>query len=795
MHASWQARVASFVVRRRVKPALADMRNLAAVRQVFNQPLKPPGGVRYTEATLGGVAGEWVDAEGLAGATGMAGEAVSVPTTLLYLHGGGFVGCSPRTHRPITAALALQGLRVFVPDYRLAPEHPFPAAALDALAVFRALRSDAAGQAGRLVVAGDSAGGNLALGLMLTLRDAGEALPDAAALFSPATDLTGGSPSITLNADRDAMFNGPELTHLADIYLAGADRALPLASPLLGDLSGLPPLLVHVGETESLRDDALRLVQKAREAGVAVDLQVFPVVPHVWQNLHRLPEARRSVRAAARFLRQAQRSDAAETPDVLIVGAGLSGIGAAVHLQRDCPDKTFTLLEARDSLGGTWDLFRYPGVRSDSDMYTLGYQFKPWRAAKAIADGPAIRDYITETAVEHGLGAHIRTRHRLVSADWSANEGRWTVEIERGPQRERLRMKPRFLLFCSGYYNYAQGHRPRFPGEQQFAGTLVHPQFWPKGLDYAGKRVVVVGSGATAVTLVPEMARSAAHVTMLQRSPTYVVARPAIDTVAETLKRWLPATWAYRLVRAKNVLMGMYFYRLARKYPAQAKARMVAMVRAQLGPDFDVAKHFTPQYKPWDQRVCLVPDGDLFKALREGRASVVTDQIDRFTEHGIRLQSGQTLAADIVVTATGLQLNMLGDVKISRDGQPVDLSQAMVYKGMMYSGLPNLANTFGYTNASWTLKADLTSRYFCRLIKHMTRHGDTVFTPTRDAAVKPEPFLDFSSGYVSRAVDLLPKQGDRKPWRLYQNYLLDLLALRWGKVADGVMAFGRAGRD
>jgi len=681
---------------------------------------------------------------------------------------------------------------VFAPDYRLAPEHPFPAAPQDVLAVYRALRAEA--PTGRIVVAGDSAGGNLALGLMLTLREADEPLPAAAALFSPALDLTGSSPSIALNAGRDAMFEPAQLRLMGETYLAGAGPTQPLASPLLGDLAGLPPLLVHVGESELLRDDSVRLAQKAREAGVTVDLQVYPGVAHVWQLVHQLPESRRSVRAAAAFLLSAQPRQQPEELDVLIVGAGLSGIGAAVHLQRDCPDKSFTLLEAREAIGGTWDLFRYPGIRSDSDMYTLGYEFKPWRAAKAIADGASIRDYIRETAVEHGIGAHIRTQHRLVSADWSAAEGRWTVEVERGPQRQRVQMKPRFLMFCSGYYNYAQGHRPQFPGEAQFSGTVVHPQFWPEGLDYAGKRVVVIGSGATAVTLVPEMARTAAHVTMLQRSPSYVVARPGTDAIAETLKRWLPAGLAYRLVRAKNVLLGMYFYRVMRKYPGPAKARLVRMVREALGPQFDVDKHFKPNYKPWDQRLCLVPDGDLFKALREGRASVATDQIASFTPQGIQLASGEALKADVIVTATGLQLSLLGDVKLTLGGQPVNPADLLVYKGMMFSGLPNLANTFGYTNASWTLKADLTARYFCRLLHHMDRHGHQVFTPTRGAEVQPEPFLDFTSGYVQRAAALLPKQGDRTPWRLYQNYVLDWVALRWGKVEDGVMAFARSGR-
>jgi cation diffusion facilitator CzcD-associated flavoprotein CzcO len=601
---------------------------------------------------------------------------------------------------------------------------------------------------------------------------------------------------LELNADRDAMFHGRELVHLAEAYLQGADPAQPLASPLLGDLRGLPPLMIHVGQDEALRDDSLRLARKAREAGVTVELQVFPAVAHVWQMVHFLPEARRSVAAAGRFLREARPRTTAETFDVVIIGAGLSGIGAAVHLQQDCPGKSFTLLESRHTLGGTWDLFRYPGVRSDSDMYTLGYRFRPWRNAQAIADGPAIRKYVADTAAEHGIEPQIRYGHRVIGADWLPDDACWAVTVERSvpgeTRTETLSLRARFLLFCSGYYDYAQGHRPHFPDEERFAGALVHPQFWPEQLDYAGKRVVVIGSGATAVTLVPEMAKTAAHVTMLQRSPSYVVERPGTDAIAEALKRWLPATLAYRLVRLKNVSQQIYYYALARKYPEQAKTRLVGLVQQALGPQFDVARHFTPHYKPWDQRVCLVPDGDLFHSLREGRASVVTDQIERFTEHGIRLQSGQELPADVIVTATGLQLNVQGGVKLSIAGVPVDAASLLVYKGMMFSGVPNLASTFGYTNASWTLKADLTADYVCRLLKHMDRHGLAVCTPARDANETPEPFLTFASGYVQRAIAMLPKQGQRKPWRLYQNYVLDWLTLRLGRVDDGVMAFAAA---
>jgi cation diffusion facilitator CzcD-associated flavoprotein CzcO len=478
--------------------------------------------------------------------------------------------------------------------------------------------------------------------------------------------------------------------------------------------------------------------------------------------------------------------------DVLIVGAGLSGIGAAVHLQRDCPDKSYAILEGRDAIGGTWDLFRYPGIRSDSDMYTLGYSFKPWRQAKAIADGPSIRSYIDETATEHGIERHIRFGHMVRRASWSSADARWTVEAEQGPDRQTVRFTCNFLLMCSGYYSYAEGHRPEFAGEARFKGPIVHPQFWPEDLDYSGKRVVVIGSGATAVTLVPEMAKQAAHVTMLQRSPTYVVSRPAEDSIAERLKRHLPAMLAYRLVRWKNVLMGMFFFNLARKRPDKVKAGIIDMVRQQLGPDYDVATHFTPRYNPWDQRLCLVPDADLFDAIKGGRASVVTNHIEGFTETGIRLKSGAELEADVVVTATGLKLNLLGDVEFSIDGERRNLSKCLSYKGMMFSDVPNLAYSFGYTNASWTLKADLTAEYLCRLLNHMDRRRTPIATPRRDPSVEEEPFLDFSSGYVQRALDVLPRQGSKKPWKLYQNYAFDLFTLRFGKVDDGTMTFTRA---
>jgi monooxygenase len=478
--------------------------------------------------------------------------------------------------------------------------------------------------------------------------------------------------------------------------------------------------------------------------------------------------------------------------DVIIVGAGLSGIGAAYHLQANCPGRTYAILEGREAIGGTWDLFRYPGIRSDSDMYTLGYSFRPWTDPKAIADGPSILRYVRETASEYGIDRHIRFRHHVKRASWSSEQARWMLEAERGPEKELVRYTCGFLLMCSGYYNYAEGHRPEFPGEARFQGTLVHPQFWPKDLDYTNKRVVVIGSGATAVTLVPEMSKTAAHVTMLQRSPTYIVSRPAEDRLANGLRRWLPVKLAYGLTRWKNVLLSMFFFNLSRKRPERVKKFITGMVREHLGAGYDVATHFTPSYNPWDQRVCLVPDGDLFQSIKQGRASVVTEQIDTFTEKGLRLRSGQELEADVIVTATGLELQLLSDIAFTIDGEPRELSKSLCYKGMMFSDVPNLAYAFGYTNASWTLKVDLTSEYVCRLLNHLQRTGDSICMPRHDPAVEERPFLDFSSGYVQRAADRMPKQGSKRPWRLYQNYVLDLFTLSFGKVDDGTMRFSRA---
>ncbi len=477
--------------------------------------------------------------------------------------------------------------------------------------------------------------------------------------------------------------------------------------------------------------------------------------------------------------------------DVVIVGAGLSGIGAGYHLQANCPGKSYVILEGRDAIGGTWDLFRYPGIRSDSDMYTLGYAFKPWLEAKAIADGPSILKYVRETARENGIDKHIRYGHSVKSAAWSSEDAAWTVETVRD-EGEVVRFTCNFLFLCGGYYNYAAGYTPDFAGTERFKGAIVHPQKWPEDLDYSGKRVVVIGSGATAVTLVPEMAKTAARVVMLQRSPTYVVSRPAEDKFAIWLRSWLPPMVAYGVTRWRNVLLQLYFYRLARRKPEKIKSFLLDMVRKELGPDYDVATHFTPRYNPWDQRVCLVPDADLFDAVRSGKAEVVTDQIESFTETGLKLKSGAELAADVVVTATGLNLQVLNGLALSVDGRAVEPAKTMSYKGMMYSDVPNLASSFGYTNASWTLKCDLTCEYVCRVLNHMDATGTRQATPrVTDPTIEPQPWLDFSSGYVQRSIGQFPKQGSKAPWKLHQNYALDLMNLKFAKVDDGVLEFSK----
>ena len=481
--------------------------------------------------------------------------------------------------------------------------------------------------------------------------------------------------------------------------------------------------------------------------------------------------------------------------DVLIVGAGLSGIGAAVHLQTDCPGKSYAILEGRERSGGTWDLFQYPGIRSDSDMFTLGYSFKPWTEAKAIADGPSILGYIRETAREHGVEQKIRYQRRVVRADWSSADTRWTVEVERTDTGETEQLTCSFLFGCTGYYNYAEGYTPQFEGTDRFRGEIVHPQHWPEQLDYSGKRVVVIGSGATAVTLVPSMAeQGAAHVTMLQRSPTYIVALPGRDPIADVLRSKLPPRVAYPIVRWKNVTLQATMYGLSRRAPRFMRRVLRRGVERQLPPGYDVDTHFNPRYDPWDQRICLVPDADLFKAIRSGDASVVTDRIETFTESGLKLASGAELEADVIVTATGLNLQLLGGMEIGVDGRSVDMADTVGYKGMMFSGLPNMAVTLGYTNASWTLKADLCAEYVCRLLNHMDANGYSVVTPRGpDPSAPTQPFLDLRSGYVLRSLDALPKQGDRTPWRLHQNYARDILLLRRGPIEDDAIAFSRDG--
>lgn len=482
--------------------------------------------------------------------------------------------------------------------------------------------------------------------------------------------------------------------------------------------------------------------------------------------------------------------------DVLIVGAGLSGIAAGYHLQVRCPEKRYAILEGRAAIGGTWDLFRYPGVRSDSDMFTLGFSFRPWTGTQSIADGASILEYLRATAREFGIDRKIRCNQRVRSAAWSSADARWTVVVETGGGNETVRYTCDFLYLCSGYYSYEAGYLPQFPGSETFQGTLLHPQQWPEDLDYSGKRVVVIGSGATAVTLVPAMAATAAQVTMLQRSPSYVVSLPTTDRIAAALRRALPEQLAYRAVRWKNVLLSSAFYQFCRRAPKAARSLIRRGVMRALPPGYPVDTDFNPRHQPWDQRLCLVPGADLFKAIRTGRAVIVTDQIETFTEHGLRLKSGKELRADIIVTATGLQLLPGGGIALEVDGNRIDPGKTLSYKGLMLSGVPNLAICIGYINASWTLRAELSSLYVCRLLNYMARHGYRQCVPHNDdPSLAGEPLLELSSGYVQRSVAALPKQGPKRPWRMRQNYLLDLLDMRFGAVNDGAMLFSRGGRN
>ncbi|MFZ2502547.1 MAG: NAD(P)/FAD-dependent oxidoreductase [Nocardioides sp.] len=473
--------------------------------------------------------------------------------------------------------------------------------------------------------------------------------------------------------------------------------------------------------------------------------------------------------------------------DVVIIGAGLSGIGAAARLRAEHPFKSVALLEARTATGGTWDLFRYPGVRSDSDMYTLGFRFRPWRGERSLAAGSDIVRYLRETAAEHGVEPLIRLQHRVISAAWDSAAARWTLTV-RTPAGEQT-ITCTLLWSCAGYYDYSGGHRPVWAGEERYGGRIVHPQEWPADVDYAGQRVAVIGSGATAVTLVPAMAASAAHVTMVQRSPSYVVTLPGRDRLAERLRARLPARAAYRLIRGKGIALSALGYRLSRRFPERVKRVLVDGVRRQLPPGYDVDRDFTPTYRPWDQRVCFVPDGDLFAALSSGRASVVTGEIERFTERGLRMRDGTDVAADLVVTATGLRLLPFGGVPLTVDGAQVVLPETVAYRALMLGGVPNFVFTVGYTNASWTLKADLVADYVCRLLTELDSRDERAVVPVPDPRVRRSPFMEFESGYVQRALGLLPQQGDRPPWRLRQNYLADRRTLRRAPIDDGTLRF------
>ncbi len=487
--------------------------------------------------------------------------------------------------------------------------------------------------------------------------------------------------------------------------------------------------------------------------------------------------------------------------DVLIIGAGVSGIDAACHLARECPGKSYAILERRERLGGTWDLFRYPGIRSDSDMFTFGYSFRPWNETRVLADGPSIRQYVADTAAEYGADQHIRYGLKVLHSSWSSADGRWTVEVRNEKTRRKQRFTANYLIAATGYYDYDQGYRPQFPGEERFAGPIVHPQHWPEDLDYAGKRVVIIGSGATAVTLVPAMAPDAGHVTMLQRSPTYIMSLPSVDKISQGMRRFLPDAAVWRMTRRRNITIQRALYGLARSRPGVVRNLILKSAAKQLRGTSDLA-NFTPEYDPWDQRLCVVPDGDLFRVVRDGRADIVTDRIETFTEKGIKLVSGQELEADVIIAATGLNVQMLGGASVEVDGEPVALNQNVTYKGVLVEGIPNASMIFGYTNASWTLKADIACEYTCRLLNYMDRHGYTqVVAHATDADRSTDSVLgSLDSGYVRRGNDRLPRQGTHGPWKVRNDYVRDVPVLKLGAINDGILQFSRpsaaaAGRE
>jgi monooxygenase len=482
--------------------------------------------------------------------------------------------------------------------------------------------------------------------------------------------------------------------------------------------------------------------------------------------------------------------EAVEALDVLIVGAGLSGVGAACYVSEKCSWASFAVFEAREAMGGTWDLFRYPGIRSDSDMFTLGYSFRPWASEQSLAGGADIRRYITDTAGQYGIEQKIRYRHRVTAAEWSTDNAAWLVTAERTDTGETVRVKANFLFSCTGYYNYERGYLPEFPGMERFGGEIIHPQFWPEDLDYAGKKVVVIGSGATAVTLVPSLTDKAAHVTMLQRSPTYIASIPEANPMVGVLRKRLPRKWADPAIRWFNVLAAQGLYQVSRRRPEMVKRFLRKGLERELSPDYDIDTHFSPRYNPWDQRMCFVPDADLFKAIKTGAASVVTDRVKEFTPTGITLESGTELEADVVVTATGLELQFMGGVDLTVDGDKVDVHERMVYKGMMLEGVPNAALAIGYTNASWTLKAELTCQYVCRLLDYLHRSGLRQCTPVnRETELSEEPLLGLASGYIQRSIQQFPRQGQDLPWRVHQSYLKDYRSLKTSSIHDGTMAF------
>jgi len=772
---SIQAYISNYFSKKLIKPKLADFTNLDKIREIFNNPLPYPNGCNFESFSIDNVSGEWITSHNTSNGI------------MLYIHGGGFVGGSSKKYRPITTGFALQGWKVLAIDYRLAPEHPFPAALDDVSLVYKYIVENYSDQ--RIVVAGDSAGGNLTLSLIHLMKAQSITLPDCCALISPSTDMAGNSESLIANADKDCLFDGRYLKNLSHYYVQDNDRNDPLLSPINADFKGFPPMIIHVGRDETLLDDSVRLFKKARAEDVNVSLQIYPKVPHVWQMIYQMPEAHQSIQILSNFLLHSKHlsEDNFEFVDFLIIGAGISGIGMAVNLQQHCYSQSMAILDARSNLGGTWDHFKYPGIRADSDRFLMGFPFKPFLSSMSRVSGPEILKYLDDTAKEFYIDQYIRLDHKVLKANWSTESKNWIVEIAT-PNGIKI-ISCRILLSCSGYYDYAKGHNPKFNQEKDFKGIIVHTHNWPENLDYNNKNVLVIGSGATAVTVAPALAKSAKKVFLVQRSPSYIVSVPEMDTQVTKLSKLLPLNLVYKIMRVKYLISIILFYKICRSFPEKI-AHLISWGAATRSGSPEHLKHFTPNYKPWDQRVCFVPDGDLFKHVYDESIEIHTDQIRTIKEDGVELESGKFLSVDIIVKATGLNLKSFGGVRFTIDQEPIDFTNKFLYKGCMLNDFPNVILVKGFGNIHWTLCSDLTAKFTNRMILYMLKNNLSSFNVIAPINLTPTSKSLLNSNYVIRGINHLPNQSTHWPWKIFEHsWIKHYIYMKFTRIKDKFIHF------